>query len=151
MKLLTAIFIVILLVCSSVFAQKEGRASEESVLAEGGGNLTQPMVDRVFDFFEWSLEKKLSSEERAALQTEIVANWKQRNCREITGVLSVLRVADDQQNWNAEELGQMQTLYKSRFLKQFEQTRSSNINALILSGFSASHKESNGSAIDSEQ
>ena len=151
MKLLTAIFIVILLAFSSVFAQKEGQPSEEIVLAEGSGNLTQPMVDRLIDFFEWSLDKKLSDEERAGLQTEIVENWKQRNCREIVGVWAVLRLADDRKNWSAEELGQMQALYKSRFQKQLEQTHSSNINSLILAGFSVSHQDSKGSAIDSEQ
>jgi hypothetical protein len=150
MKLLTAIFIVILLAFSSVSAQREGELSAETVLAEGSGNLTAPMVDRVIVFFEWSLDVKLSNEERAALQSEIVENWKRRNCSEIAGVRAVLRLADDKQNWDADELGQMQALYKNRFLKEFERRRSKKINALIVSGFARADKTSQGSAPDNE-
>ena len=152
MKLLTAIFIVLVFAFSSVSAQKQGQPSEEVVLAEGSGNLTAPMVGRVVEFFEWSLEIKLSDEERAALQTEIAENWKRRNCLEIEGVRRVLRLADDRQNWDAEELSQMQALYKSRFLKQFERNQSTKINPLILSGFApVAHQASTGLATNSEQ
>ena len=148
MKLLTAIFIVVLLAFSSVSAQKRGLESEEIILAEGSGNLTAPMVDGVIDFFEWALEVKLSDAERAALQTEIVENWKQHNCREIEGVQKVLWLADDRQNWSVEELTQMQVLYKKRFLDRLAQTQSNKINELILSGFGTSRRESNGTATD---
>ena len=148
MKLLTAIFFAILLAFSGVSAQNRGLASEEIVLAEGGGNLTAPMIGRVIDFFEWSLEVKLSDAERTELQAEIVENWKQRNCREIEGVRRVLRLADDRQNWDAEELSQLRELYKNRFLNQLAQTQSNKINSLILSGFAAPRKESSGGAID---
>ena len=151
MKLLTAIFIVMLLAFSSVSAQSAGRESDEIVLAEGSGNLTQPMVNRVIDFFEWSLEAKLSNEERIELQSEMVENWKRRNCSEIQGVLSVLRLADDKQNWDAEELGQMRVLYKSRFLKEFERNQSNRINPLILSSFRPSRRDSGRLATDIEQ
>jgi len=151
MKLLTAIFIIILLAFSSVAAQKQGQASEEIVLAEGSGNLTAPMIDRVVEFFEWSLERKLSNEERAELQAEITENWKQRNCSEIAGVLYVLRLSEDKQNWDAEELSQMQALYKNRFLKQLERSQSTKINSLILSGFAVARSDSKDLAIDSEQ
>jgi hypothetical protein len=151
MKLLTAIFIVMLLAFSSVSAQKEGQPAEEIVLAEGAGNLTQPMVNRVIDFFEWSLEVKLSGAARAELQGEIIENWKKRDCREIEGVRRVLRLADDAKNWDAEDAGQMRALYKNRFLKEFERNRTDNINSLILSGFSGSGGNSKGLATDLEQ
>ena len=152
MKLLIAIFIVMLLAFSSVSAQKPaGQPSEEIVLAAGGGNLTQPMVNRLFDFFEWSLDVKLSGEERAGLQSEIVENWKKRDCREIEGVLYLLRLADDAKNRDAEESGQMQALYKNRFLKQFERSQTNNINALILSSVRRSQSVSGGLATDDGQ
>jgi hypothetical protein len=151
MKLLTAIFIVILLAFSSVAAQKTGQPAEEIVLAEGGGNLTQPMVNRLFDFFEWSLDVKLSNEERAALQGEIVENWKNRNCREIAGVRSILRLAEDAKNWDAEDTEQIRVLYKKRFLKELESAPTNNLNSLILTGFSGRRGGSQGLATDIEQ
>jgi len=148
MKLLVSIFIVVLVAFSSVSAQKQGQPSEKIVLAEGGGNLTQPMVNRVVDFFEWTLEVKLSNEERAELQSEIVENWKKRDCREIEGVRYVLRLAEDAKNWDAEELTQLQVLYKNRFLKEFERSQSNKINSLILSAVRVSQSDSKGLATD---
>jgi hypothetical protein len=152
MKLLTAIFIAMLLGFSSVSAQKPaGQPSEEIVLAAGSGSLTQPMVNRLFDFFEWSLDVRLSEEERAGLQSEIVENWKKRDCREIEGVLYLLRLADEAKNLDAEEAGQMQVLYKNRFMKELERSQSNNINALILTGARRSQNVSGGLATDAGQ
>jgi hypothetical protein len=140
-----------MLAFSSVSAQKTGEASAEIVLAEGRGDLTQPMVDRLIDFFEWSLEVKLSNEERLELQSAVVENWKERNCREIEGVRYVLRLADDKQNWDAEELGQMQALYKNRFSKELERSPSKKINSLILSSSRLSQSGSGELATDGDQ
>ena len=145
MKLLTIIFI--LLAFSSVPAQKQGE--EEIVLAAGGGNLTQSKIERVIGFFEWSLETKLSDDERAELQREIIENWKKRDCREIEGVSHILRLADAAKNFDAEESEQMRALYKKRFTKEFE--RGNKISSLILSGVHVQRSESGEIAIDSEQ
>ena len=151
MKVFISIFIVVLVAFSSVSAQKMGQPSEEIVLATGSGNLTQPMVNRVVDFFEWTLEIKLSNEERAELQSEIVENWEKRDCRQIEGVRYILRLADDAKNWDAEESAQLQALYKNRFQKVFERNQSNKINSLILSAIRVPQSDSKGLATDIEE
>ena len=133
MKLLTAFFFVILFAVFNVSAQKSGRPSQENVLADGGVDLTQAMVDQAIGFFEWTLEVKFSDEERTQLDGEIVENWKKRNCSEISGVLYALRLAEERKNWETEELEQLRLAYKARFLRQFERNGSKNINLLIMS------------------
>jgi hypothetical protein len=131
MKLLTAFFIVILFAVFNVSAQKSGQPSQENVFA--GGDLTPAMVDRAIGFFEWTLEVEFSDEERTQMESEIVENWKKRNCSEISGLLYALRLAEDRKNWETEELEQLRLAYKARFLRQFERSGSKNINLLIMS------------------
>lgn len=143
MKLFIGLLIIALLGVSSVSAQNLGARSEENILAKSGGALlTQPMINRVVDFFEWTLDTKLSDEERAELQSEIVANWKARNCLEIAGVQNVLSLADDARRWEPGELENLRILYKTRFTKEFERNGTNKINRLILN-FSARARESN--------
>jgi hypothetical protein len=142
MKFTAIIFIVVLLAFSSAAAQT---IPSDEILADGNEPLTQSKVTRVADFFEWSLEMRLSPAERAAFQNELVEIWKSENRREIAGVLYVLEVSGDIAQLSEADRREAQILIKESFLKALGRNESNKINALLLAGYRAKH----GVAVDS--
>jgi hypothetical protein len=133
MKFTAIIFIAVLLAFSSVSAQT---SEQDVVLVDGNKQLTQLMVDRLADFFEWSLDVKFSGEERAEFQNQVVENWKNGNDREIQGVLYILEFSRDVEHLDEAKRGQAQILIRERFLKELTRNASNKINALLLNSYS---------------
>lgn len=146
MKLTAIIFITIFLFVTGVSAQ-----NKSEVLAGGDVELTRAMCERAADFFEWSLDIKLSAKERAAFQNEIVESWKKEDFREMTGVLFVLELSGELENWDEADRRAAQILIKDRFLKELERNDSNKINALLLTGYRAKHGTIDSSTIAIKQ
>lgn len=71
--MLAAVF---LTAAGSASAQPTNRQPVEKVLVESNPPLTQSRVDELIEYFEWSLNARLSGKQRSRIQQIVVAEWR---------------------------------------------------------------------------
>ncbi len=143
MRLFAAFLIVAALAAVSASGQQTP-APERIVVAEGSGQLTQGALDRLVDFFEWTLDTELTGEERAAFERETTESWKAGNCREIAGALYLLRLAEELKHETEDELPLVKDALKNRFLDEFERRQARSFVALLGASLPQRHGETAG-------
>lgn len=64
----------------------------DEILANGNPSLTQSMVKKTVEFFEWVLDIKLPAEKVFGVQQFMISKWKTSDAADIKGVLEVIDV-----------------------------------------------------------
>src|SRR5258705_6757488 len=95
MKKLTSL-ILILLLAVSTFSQRRGSVQGEggAILAEGNPPLTQKLVNRLVNLFEFLLEIRLSEEQRERFQRGVVRYWTKNDREGMQNIFTNLKYAE---------------------------------------------------------
>jgi hypothetical protein len=88
--------ILMLLLAASTFSQQRGLVQGEggAVLAEGNPPLTQRMVNRLANLFEFLLEIRLSGEQRERFQRGVIRYWAKNDRESMQNILTNLKYAE---------------------------------------------------------
>src|SRR3712207_5059719 len=82
----TLALLVLLLIAPLTFAQRPAQGG--AVLAHGNPPLTQGMVDKNVALFEYTLEIKLTSEQRERFRQGLVRYWTENNSERIRAIVN---------------------------------------------------------------
>jgi hypothetical protein len=69
----------------AIFTPTAFSQGQDTVLVKIEPPLTQGMVDRIVDFFQWSLGVRLSAEQKTEVQQSLITAWKRNDRAEIYG------------------------------------------------------------------
>lgn len=129
---LTALFVCLIL-SSSIWAQ---------TLVQGDPPLTQLMVDRVVDFFEWSLGVHLSAPQKEQVQRKLTNAWKVNDRSEIEGTGKILDLYMQLQSLTSEQLAQSRPEIREGLVKLLRDEKNDSVAKMLLSLYDSSSKES---------
>lgn len=130
-RLFCSLAIGLALLGSTAFAQ-------DRILVKNEPPLTQEMVDRVIDFFEWSLGVRLSPAQKAELQKSTVNSWKLNDKATINGTLEVLQLYSRLSALSDERLSQVRSEIRNEVLKGLRQGPRDKVSDMLLSLYEAS-------------
>ena len=101
-------------------------------LVAGDPPLTQPMVDHVIDFFEWSLGIHLSGGEKGQVQQKLTAAWKANARSEIDGTNQILNLYMKLQALNNEQLAQTRPEIRDGLVKLLREDKNDSVAKMLL-------------------
>src|SRR5687768_611256 len=76
------------------FASGRGLSQQDVTIVERNPPLTQSMVVKTLTLLEWSLDIRLSDEQRAKIARSIIGYWKTNNRTEISNTLETVKLVD---------------------------------------------------------
>ena len=142
MKCLFCSMVILLLVATpasfgrtAVKQQKE----ESELLAQGNPPLTLGLVDRLVEFFEWSLASKFTKSQRTVFTTRLIQVWEKRDQSTIDGLVKTAKSYDGVANLKPEERNKAQRELQSIILSGLPDDP---LGQLLLSVYKSSHPES---------
>ena len=140
MKLFAGLLIGLVLGVGSLAAQEGLPAEPPVVLAgDGGGQLTREMFDRLVDFFEWSLDEKLSPAARAGFEQSLVTDWRGENCGALEGAQDILQLAEELKHLRDEDRSAVREKLQNLFRERLAGLSSRELVALVRAGLRNAH------------
>ena len=106
--------------------------AQGGVLSAGNPPLTDSMMNRLVNLFEWSLQVEFSRQDRAELQRITVNYWKTNDAKSIQSVRDMLAFEQKMGSWSDEQKQQAQPQIKEKLLENFEQNQSDEMCSLLL-------------------
>jgi hypothetical protein len=112
----------------------------EEVLAKGSPNLTRRMVNQVREFLEWGFQAPLTREQRARIQSLMVADWKKGDKEAIEGALEIVKLADQVAEMKPEERAVIRIKVQEELVKGLRAQKSDPDAQWLLSIYEKAHK-----------
>lgn len=130
---------------TSVTQQKE----DDEVLAQGNPPLTLGLVDKLAEFFEWSLESKFTKSQRTVFTTRLVQLWEKRDQSMIDSLVKMRKAFDALANIKPEDRNKAKSHLQSIMLDGFPKDPPGSLGELLLSVYKSSHAD--GAAVMKNQ
>jgi hypothetical protein len=127
----------------TVFTSTAFSQEQDKVLVKTEPPLTQGMVNRIIDFFEWSLSVRLSAAQKAEVQQWLINSWKRNDKSEIEGTLQVLKLHSELSALSDEQLGQIRGHVRDEVLKSLREEPNDKIALMLLSLYESSRSNTN--------
>lgn len=115
-------------------------SQQDTVLVKLEPPLTQGMVDRVVDFFQWSLGVHLSTEQKTEVRQSLVNSWKRNDRAEINGTMELLKLHSGLSALSDDQLNQARGEVRSEVLKSLRAQPNDKIAAMLLSLYESSSR-----------
>lgn len=106
----------------------------------GNPPLTQELVDKGIQFFEWLLDAQLTVEQRAEFRESMVRSWKGHRQDEIDGTVNVLKFQDQLVHKSPEERGVIRQQLRDKFLASMQQTPNAELSRWVLNIYDSAHR-----------
>ena len=111
----------------------------EKTLVDGQPPLTQSMLEKYYEFFEWAFDTQLTVEQQKLLADQLVSAWKEKKDKEIADALDTLRNHDDVARMSAPERDMLRSQVQPQMLKELARDKSP-ISKWALAVFESAHK-----------
>ena len=136
----------LLAVGSAALAPPAFSQGQDRVLVKGEPALTEGMVDRVTDFFEWSLGVRLSAEQKAEVRGALVDSWRKNDRAEIDSTEQLLGLHAQLSALSDERLAAVRGEVREEVLKGLRQDPNDKIALMLLSLYEARGRAGSGGA-----
>ena len=127
-----------LLIFTLGFAGGSVHSQEDVVIVEGNPPLTQSMVVKTLTLLEWSLDIRLSDEQRAKIARSIIGYWKTNNRTEISNTLEAVKLVDGLSRANQAEQDKAKDIIQAEMLKGLRSDTNDEISQMVLQVYEAS-------------
>src|SRR5687767_4144793 len=133
-----------LLLLTLFFGFPSGRvhSQQDVTIVEGNPPLTQSMVARTLTLFEWSLDIRLSDEQRAKIARSIIGYWKTNNRMEINNTLEAVKLVDGLSRASQSEQDKAKEIIQAEMLKGLRSDTNDEISQMVLQVYEASRSGS---------
>ncbi len=106
----------------------------------GNPPLTEDMVNRGTQFFEWLLDAQLTQEQRAEFRGSLVRSWKNHQQEDIASTLNVLKFQDGLNSKRPEERAVIREQLREKFLALMRQTPTAVLSRWVLNIYDSAHR-----------
>ena len=111
----------------------------EKTLVQGSPPLTDVMLAKYYEFYEWAFDTQLTREQQKQLEDYLLDAWKGRKEREIADALDSLRNHDDVARMTGDERDALRSQVQPQMLKELARDKSP-MAKWALSVFGNAHK-----------
>ncbi len=140
-----SLFVLLTLVASSLpgtalaDAASSAERNSTQVVVQGNPPLTQGMVVRFTDFFEWIVEAPLTVEQRDRMRTLVVTAWQQNSKSDMDGVVEILKNEAQVASMPAEQRDVVRAQVQPEFLKALKADSTEEFNRWLLEIYDTAH------------
>jgi hypothetical protein len=106
---------------------------QAQTLVQGQPPLTRVMVDRVVDFFEWSLGVRLTEAQKGQVQQKLTAAWKANDRSEIEGTQKILDLYMQLQSLSNEDLARARPDIRDGLVKLLREDKNDEVARMLVS------------------
>ena len=106
----------------------------------GNPPLTEDMVERGTQFFEWLLDAQLTVEQRTEFRDSLVRSWKGHQQDDIDSTVNVLKFQEQLKNRRPEERSLIREQLQLKFLSLMRQTPTAILSRWVLGIYDSAHR-----------
>ena len=117
----------------------KAQAQEDSIVVQGNPPLTQSIVAKTLILLDWSLDIRLSDEQKTQIAQAVIAYWKTNNRVEINNTLEAVKVVDGLRLASPEERDKAKEIIQAEILKGLRSDTNDEISRMVLKVFEATH------------
>ena len=117
----------------------KAQAQEDPIVVQGNPPLTQSMVAKTLILLEWSLDIRLSDEQKTQIAQAVSAYWKTNNRAEINSTLEAVKVVDGLRLASPEERARAKEIIQAEMLRGLRSDTNDEISQMVLKMFEATH------------
>jgi len=124
------------------FASGRVHSQQDVTIVESEPPLTQSMVAKTLTLLEWSLDIRLSDDQRAKLARSIIGYWKTNNRMEINNTLEAVKLVDGLSRASQSEQDKAKEIIQAEMLKGLRSDTNDEISQMVLQVYEASRSGS---------
>lgn len=142
-RIFCSIMILFLLGAPVVNGQNPGAAelNAEKVLVSGNPSLTEGMVSRMIELFEWGLDGKFTKEQRIQFRQQRMEEWHSKDRKSMNNVVELLKFRDLAVTLSNAERQKLHAQFQAGILETLRKQPEDNTARLLLSVYDNSHHE----------
>ena len=110
-----------------------------AVVVNGNPPLTKALVAKTLVLLEWSLDIRLSNEQRDGVFQSMIGYWRANNRAEIESAVEVARLVDRLQALSAEQQEKLRETLRNEILDNLRQDTDDEISQMVLKVYDATH------------
>jgi hypothetical protein len=114
---------------------------KEVILAQGNPPLTQLMVNKTIQFFEWVLDIRLPAEKVSGIQQFMVRTWKTSGTEDVKGVLDVIDVYNQVVQLNENDRSKAKEQLKTTVLQNIRANPDDELSKTLLEAYESSNSK----------
>ena len=117
----------------------KAQAQEDPIVVQGNPPLTQSMVAKTLILLDWSLDIRLSDEQKTQIAQAIVGYWETKNRAEINNTLEAVKLVDGLKQASPAERDKAKEIIQAEILKGLRSDTNDEISQMVLKVFEATH------------
>jgi len=106
----------------------------------GSPPLTQDIIDKGTQFFEWLLDVQLTVAQRAQFQDSLVRSWKTQRQDEIDATLNVIKFSEQLSQKSSDERRLVREVLREKYLALMQQTPNDELSRWVLNAYYSAHR-----------
>ena len=115
------------------------QAQEDPIIVQGNPPLTQSMVAKTLILLDWSLDIRLSDEQKMQIAQAVIGYWKTNNREEMNNTLEAVKVVDGLRQASPEERARAKEIIQAEILKGLRSDTNDEISQMVLKVFETTH------------
>lgn len=117
-------------------------AQEDPIVVQGNPPLTQSMVAKTLILLDWSLDIRLSDEQKMQIAQAVIGYWKTNNRTEMNNTLEAVKVVDRLRQASPAERARAKDIIQAEMLKGLRSDTNDEISQMVLRVFETTHSGS---------
>ena len=113
------------------------QAQEDPIVVHGNPPLTQSMVAKTLILLDWSLDIRLSDEQKTQIAQAVIGYWRTNNRAEIDNTLEAVKLVDGLKQASAAERDKAKEIIQAEILKGLRSDTNDEISQMVLKVFEA--------------
>ena len=132
------VFLFILSPANAQFASAQPKF-ENKIIVQGNPPLTESMVAKTIILLEWSLDIKLSGEQKIEIIQDAVNDWKTNNQEAMNTVVEIANLVDNLRKASAEDRNKAKDIIQADILKGLRADQGDKVSQMVLQVYEAAH------------
>ena len=117
----------------------KAQAQEDPIVVQGSPPLTQSMIAKTLILLDWSLDIRLSDEQKTQIAQAVIGYWKTNNRAEISSTLEAVKLVDGLRQASPAERDKAKEIIQAEMLKGLRSDTNDEISQMVLKVFEATH------------
>lgn len=113
------------------------QSQEDAIVVQGNPPLTQSMVAKTLILLDWSLDIRLSDEQKMQIAQAVIGYWKANNRAEINNTLEAVKLVDGLRQASPAERDKAKEIIQAEILKGLRSETNDEISRMVLKVFEA--------------
>lgn len=131
----------VLIITAILFAFSISGFAQDTVLAEGNPPLTQGLINRLIDLYEFSLAGRFTADQKKEFSRQLVAQWKSNDTKAMSSYRQLLEIYDKLSVLDDAKLREAQSQFQSTLVSALKKNPRQGYNPLLIAVYNRAHAD----------